>query len=95
MTAQHPGNQPLQSLEEWEEDVIRRYPEEASANSEFTDSSKPRDAFRNYDSDARPSVKEFYRLNHRHQTVDFVRRKREQYLGLDRRKMGFGKRLSS
>ena len=33
-------------------------------------------------------MKEFYRLNHRFQTVDFVRQKREQYLSLDKRRMG-------
>jgi inositol oxygenase len=33
-------------------------------------------------------VKEFYRLNHLHQTVDFVRAKRAEYLPLAKRKMG-------
>ena len=32
--------------------------------------------FRNYAAETRPSVKEFYRLNHRHQTFDFVQEKR-------------------
>ncbi|MGH8165221.1 MAG: inositol oxygenase family protein, partial [Rhodanobacteraceae bacterium] len=36
--------------------------------------------FRHYRADARPQVKEFYRLHHRHQTIDFVRSKREEYL---------------
>jgi inositol oxygenase len=35
--------------------------------------------FRNYAAEARPSVKEFYRLNHRNQTVDFVLRKKAEY----------------
>jgi len=33
-------------------------------------------------------VRELYRLQHRHQTVDFVRAKRREYLSLDRRRMG-------
>jgi inositol oxygenase len=44
--------------------------------------------FRNYAADARPTVKEFYRLNHRYQTLDFVTQKKKQYLTLDRRTMG-------
>ncbi len=44
--------------------------------------------FRNYAAEARPSVKEFYRLNHRYQTLDFVRQKRAQYLPLTKRRMG-------
>src|SRR5262245_10405826 len=43
--------------------------------------------FRNYEATERPTVKEFYRLNHRHQTVDFVKQKKAQYLTLDRRRM--------
>ncbi|MEL6109768.1 MAG: inositol oxygenase family protein [Planctomycetota bacterium] len=82
------SDQPLQSLDELEEDVLRRYPEQASAKSELTDSGKPHDSFRNYASETRSSVKDFYRLNHRYQTVDFVRQKRAQYLALDRCRMG-------
>jgi inositol oxygenase len=43
--------------------------------------------FRNYEAEERPTVREFYRLNHRHQTLDFVKQKKAQYLTLDRRKM--------
>src|SRR5580658_5015664 len=35
--------------------------------------------YRDYDAEARSTVTEFYRLNHTFQTVDFVRRKREEY----------------
>ena len=49
---------------------------------------KPAADFRNYAADARPSVREFYRLNHRHQTLDFVLKKKAQYLSRDRRTMG-------
>jgi inositol oxygenase len=48
---------------------------------------KPADAFRDYAA-APPGVREFYRLNHAHQTVDFVRAKREEYFPLRRRRMG-------
>jgi inositol oxygenase len=44
-------------------------------------------AFRNYDAPARDSVRELYRQNHRQQTLDFVRAKKKQYLGLDRKRM--------
>ncbi len=70
---------PLKSLDEWEDDLLRRYPEPATV----ADSAR----FRDYAAEARPSVKEFYRLNHQYQTVDFVKQKREQYLKLDKRRM--------
>jgi inositol oxygenase len=44
--------------------------------------------FRDYPAETRPRVRELYRLQHRHQTVDFVRAKRREYLSLDRRRMG-------
>jgi inositol oxygenase len=73
---------PLSSLDEWEDDLLRRYPAK--------DDSKPTEekSFRNYAAEARPSVKAFYQLNHRYQTLDFVMRKRSEYLSLNRRKMG-------
>lgn len=43
--------------------------------------------FRRYD-DAPSTVREFYRLNHANQTLDFVRHKKREYLTLDRRRMG-------
>ncbi|MEO7718282.1 MAG: inositol oxygenase family protein [Capsulimonas sp.] len=49
---------------------------------------KAKDEYRDYDAEARPTVKEFYRLNHTYQTYDFVQRKKEQYLSLNRRTMG-------
>lgn len=69
---------PLESLDEWEDDLLRRYPQHEKASEDFRD----------YDAEARPSVKEFYRLNHRFQTLEFVQQKREQYLGLNRTRMG-------
>lgn len=77
-------SEPLESLDEWEDDLLRRYPTESSR----LEPTKSTEAFRDYDADARPSVKEFYRLNHRHQTVEFVRQKREEYLSKSRARMG-------
>ena len=71
---------PLNHLDDWEESLAVRYPAEASG--------KPKEAFRDYRAEARPSVKEFYRLNHRYQTVDFVLAKKREYLPLRKRRMG-------
>jgi len=43
--------------------------------------------FRNFAAEARDTVKEFYRLNHTHQTLDFVREKKRDYLSLSRKRM--------
>jgi inositol oxygenase len=48
---------------------------------------KPGEAFRNFAAEERPSVREFYRQNHTHQTVEFVLRKKGEYLTLNRRTM--------
>ncbi len=78
------GNQkhrpePLESLDHWDDFLRDRYPQPdkplQAANSE-----KKNDDFRNYKAEARSSVREFYRLNHTHQTLDFVLRKKEEYL---------------
>ncbi len=45
-------------------------------------------AFRNYRENVRPGVREFYRLNHANQTLDFVHRKAREYAPRDRRVMG-------
>ena len=73
--AERPDPQnPLTDLEHWDDDLRRRYPEPASAprRSRFTDPGKKKEDFRNYAAEARESVREFYRLNHRYQTVDLV-----------------------
>ena len=49
--------------------------------------------FRNHRESARPSVREFYRLNHRYQTLDFVRQKRDEYLPLTKREMSIWEAL--
>jgi inositol oxygenase len=46
------------------------------------------DDFRDYSEKVRPAVREFYRLNHRHQTLDFVQEKKKQYLPMRTRRMG-------
>ena len=52
---------PLESLDEWEEDVLERYPDP-----ETEISNKSKEEFRNYETTVRDTVKEFYRLNHSH-----------------------------
>jgi len=88
-------NGPLNDLHEWEEDVLQRYPEPRSVKkgSLFTDPSKKKSEFRNYEQTVRDSVKEFYRLNHMNQTVDFVKQKRAQYLPLKKRRLGMWQAL--
>ena len=83
---------PLANLDEWEDDLKRRYPEPAedapTRHFVATDPDKKETQFRDYKSEARASVKEFYRLNHTQQTVDFGRAKRGEYLPLRKRQMG-------
>jgi len=43
--------------------------------------------FRDYQAEARSSVREFYRLNHRYQTYDFVLSKKNEYLPLAKKRM--------
>jgi inositol oxygenase len=69
---------PLDDLDEWEDDLRRRYPE--PADKRLPAGGKKANEFRDYRADAKPHVKEFYRQHHRHQTVDFVRAKRTEYL---------------
>lgn len=78
-------SRPLENLEEWEDFLKTRYPE----RSEFkaVDPEKKKEQFRNYEADARPTVREFYRLNHRYQTHDFVQQKRNEFLKLNRKQM--------
>ena len=49
---------------------------------------KAQGEYRNYEAEARATVKEFYRLNHQHQTFDFVQRKKAEYLPRQRKTMG-------
>lgn len=78
---------PLSNLDEWEDDLKRRYPEPAKQTKSFHDPNKKEEQFRDYRAEARASVKEFYRLNHKYQTVDFVQQKRAEFLPRTKRKM--------
>ena len=71
---------PLQSIEQWEDDVLERYPEEGTT-------AKAKEDFRNYDDPARDTVREFYRMNHTYQTYDFVMEKKKEFLQFNRKKL--------
>lgn len=73
---------PLASLDEWEDDVLLRYPEPGTIAGD-----KSTEAYRNYEDPARDTVKEFYRLNHTYQSYDFVQEKKREYLKFDKREM--------
>ena len=49
---------------------------------------KNNDDFRDYEHNASGTVKEFYRLNHAHQTLDFVLNQKSIYLSLNKLSMG-------
>jgi inositol oxygenase len=71
---------PLHSIEQWEDDVLERYPEPGQP-------AKAKEEFRNYDNPVRDTVKEFYRLNHKYQTYDFVREKEKDFLQFNRKEL--------
>ena len=77
VTPDNPQIAPLRDLDEWEDDLLRRYPEKPGTGHKFRD----------YEAEARPGVRDFYRLNHRYQTMEFVREKRAEYLPLQKRSM--------
>ncbi len=60
-------------MEEWDEFLKGRYRE-----------GKSEEQFRQYDAEANPDVANFYKLNHEHQTYDYVLGKEKQYFGLDK-----------
>jgi inositol oxygenase len=60
-------------MEEWEEFLEGRYKE-----------GKSEEQFRQYDAEANPGVAEFYRLNHKYQTHEYVLAKEKEYFGLAR-----------
>jgi inositol oxygenase len=73
---------PLPSLDVWEDDVLKRYPDPDSIAT-----SKSTEEYRNYDEPGRDTVKEFYRLNHTYQTYSFVQAKRDNFLKFDKKTM--------
>jgi inositol oxygenase len=86
-TKSQPSSAPLERLEDWEDFLKTRYPETADSLPP-AEKTKKKEEFRNYRAEARPSVKEFYRLNHRHQTLDFVLAKKREFLPMRRLRMG-------
>ena len=73
---------PLTNLDEWEEDLVRRYPDpEAIASGKSTED------YRNYDNPERDTVREFYKLNHTYQTYDFVMEKEANFLSFNKKEM--------
>jgi inositol oxygenase len=73
---------PLANLDEWEEDVLKRYPDPETIAQD-----KTVEEYRNYDDPKRDTVREFYRLNHTFQTYDFVMEKRKNFLAFDKKEM--------
>lgn len=73
---------PLKNLDEWEDDLLRRYPDPQTIAT-----TRATGEYRNYEAPARDTVKEFYRLNHKYQTYDFVQQKRDEYLKFDKKEM--------
>jgi inositol oxygenase len=71
------SSKPLADLDEWESFLRDRYPQPEQKSD-----------FRDYGANVRAGVREFYRLNHTHQTVDFVRDKKREFLGKNRLRMG-------
>lgn len=71
---------PLQNIEQWEDDVLKRYPEP-------NEPAKAPEEYRNYQDPARDTVKEFYRLNHQYQSYDFVMEKKKDFLQFNRKAM--------
>lgn len=74
---------PLNSLDEWEDFVLSRYPQPA----EGEPPQKALEDYRNYADPARDTVREFYRQNHTRQTYAFVQAKKAEFLNLNRRTM--------
>ena len=66
---------PLESLDQWDDFVASRYRP-----------GKTEEEFRNYAEQANDGVAEFYRQNHAGQTLDFVSKKRQEFLALQRGK---------
>ena len=78
---------PLADLDDWEDFVTKVYPESDGP------SAKQRDDYRNFEEPDRDGVREFYRLNHTFQTVDFVKSKKAEFLSLDRASMSIWEAL--
>jgi inositol oxygenase len=73
---------PLSSLDVWEDDLLQRYPDPESIAQ-----GKTTEEYRNYETPGRDSVREFYRLNHKYQTYEFVQEKRAEFLQFNKKEM--------
>ena len=81
MTTKKDQHNPMDNVDDWEENLLERYPDPCEPK-------KDEKEFRNYvDSERVDTVREFYRLNHEYQTYDFVRFKEEEFLKFDRKEM--------
>lgn len=76
------NHSPLKYLDEWEEDILKRYPDPESIAT-----SKSTTEYRNYETPQRDTVKEFYRLNHTYQTYNFVLQKEAEFLKFNKKEM--------
>jgi inositol oxygenase len=72
----------MQTLEQWDDFVTDRY-----------DPNRKTEDFRKFDDSAPEGVREFYRLNHTHQTREFVQAKKRQYAAKQRGEMGIWEAL--
>lgn len=71
-------DKPMKGIGEWEDFITSDvYPKPMRRAADY----------RNYDDPNREGVREFYRLHHMYQTLDFVREKEAQWLSLNRKKM--------
>lgn len=80
----------LSGFEEWEHFMEERYPtplEGQIVPPPMQRTMQRRDGYRDYRAEARPGVKEFYRLNHIHQTLDLVKAKQKDFGRLNRKEM--------
>lgn len=70
-------NGPLESLDQWDDDVRARYRAD-----------RKKEEFRVYDDSTPQVVKDFYKQNHALQTLQFARAKRAEYEPLQKAEMG-------
>jgi inositol oxygenase len=75
-------NGPLSDLDDWESAH-----EPPAIDGNGNSAAEPKRAFRDYRNAVCPGVSEFYRLNHTHQTLDFVLAKKREYLSRQRSSM--------
>lgn len=73
---------PLKDIDDVEMDMLDRYPDPSSIADE-----KDTKSYRNYDEPIRDTVREFYRLNHKYQTHDFVIEKKNNFLKFDKKEL--------